>query len=136
MNIVNKNIIIGILCMSLFHCVPKKVTTITDILENNSVTTEEKLAQLELLLGSESKDPNVPTGLTFIGEELRLNGKLSESRDYFERLALEHPSHPLKANALIGMGLIDLQRNPQKNIEQILLQNVNKESVLETLKSA
>lgn len=64
------------------------------------------IAALERLAGGEDADL-WPWAKVWAGEQRRLAGDLPVARGWFEAAALDHPTHPLKDAAVLGMALVD-----------------------------
>ncbi len=59
----------------------------------------------EYLAGS--PDPTLlPWAMLHAGEQRRLTGDTTVARTWFERVAADHPTHPLKNAAVLGLALI------------------------------
>jgi len=76
-----------------------------------SLADSDRMAAIRLLedyLKSPTKDPEaVPWVLLWAGEHRRLGGDADAARRWFEALASNHPTHPLKGPAQLGMAVID-----------------------------
>ena len=76
-----------------------------------ALADSDRMAAIRLLedyLTSPTRDADVvPFALLWAGEQRRLAGDQTEARRWFERLAAEHPTHPLKGPAQLGMAVVD-----------------------------
>ncbi len=75
----------------------------------------QAIARLEGYL-ADNPDPDVaPWAMLHAGEQRRLSLDPTVARAWFEKLAAEHPTSPLKDAALLGMALVDTERNVSGN---------------------
>ncbi|MCK6505101.1 penicillin-binding protein activator [Myxococcota bacterium] len=66
------------------------------------------IAALERLAGGEQAEL-LPWAKVWAGEQRRLAGDLAVARGWFEAAALDHPTHPVKDAAVLGMALVDAE---------------------------
>lgn len=65
------------------------------------------IASLERYISGAPEPDVLPWAKVWAGEQRRLAGDLAVARGWFESAALDHPTHPLKDAAVLGMALVD-----------------------------
>ena len=75
-----------------------------------AIGVDDRLAAIRLLeeyLADNASSAQAPWAMLHAGEHRRLDGDAAVARTWFGRIAEEHPTHPLKNAAVLGMALID-----------------------------
>lgn len=88
------------------------------VAEARDVGATDRLAAIRLLeeyLADKPEPALVPWAMLHAGEQRRLAGDDTVARKWFERVAGEHPTHPLKNAAVLGMALVDASDNVSGN---------------------
>ena len=90
-----------------------------DIVEEaRDLGASDRLGAIRLLEEylADGADPALaPWAMLHAGEHRRLEGDSSTARAWFERVAGEHPTHPLKNAAILGMALVDADQSLSGN---------------------
>lgn len=73
------------------------------------------IARLEGMLAGRVDPEDAPWVKLWAGEQRRLAGDLKVARGWFEAVAHDHPAHPLKDAAVVGMALVDADTNLSGN---------------------
>ena len=80
------------------------------VVEAQQAGAEDRLQAIRMLEDylAGSPDPALlPWAMLHAGEQRRLTGDTTVARTWFERVAGDHPTHPLKNAAILGLALID-----------------------------
>ncbi|MCB9780162.1 MAG: penicillin-binding protein activator [Alphaproteobacteria bacterium] len=92
------------------------------------------IAALEEYLAGRPDEEVAPWAKVWAGEQRRLAGDDKVARKWFERAALDHPTHPVKDAAVLGMAVIDAGGNLSGNT-LATLQLMDPESAPDTLRA-
>lgn len=80
------------------------------VVEAQETGVSDRLQAIRLLEESLSGTPDpalLPWAMLHAGEQRRLSGDTAVARQWFERVAADHPTHPLKNAAVLGLALVD-----------------------------
>ncbi len=91
---------------------PDEITTIEQL---GADGRGQAIAELERLAAKQSDSNLAAWAGVWAGEERRLAGDMAIARGWFEAAALEHPGHVVKDAALLGMALVDAEKNLSGN---------------------